>query len=79
MEGEARIQGELTQVFEAQYKKLFGVGIPEMTENVQDTEEVLQNIFIKAYSNLGKFRGDSKLSTWLYRIAVNESYDYMKS
>lgn len=78
MEGEARIQEELTQVFEAQYKKLFGV-VYRMTENVQNTEDVLQNVFINAYTNLGNFRGDSKLSTWLYRIAVNESYDYLKS
>ena len=78
MEGEVRIQEELTQVFEEQYKKLFGV-VYRMTENVQNTEDVLQNVFINAYTNLGNFRGDSKLSTWLYRIAVNESYDYLKS
>ncbi len=36
-----------------------------------DVEDVLQETFIKVYKNIRKFRGDSKLSTWLYRIAVN--------
>lgn len=43
-----------------------------------DADDVLQNVFIKAWSNLGSFRSDSKLSTWLYRIAVNESIDFMR-
>jgi len=50
-----------------------------MTENVQDTEDVLQNAFISAYRNIESFRGDSQMSTWLYRITVNESYKYLKS
>ena len=43
-----------------------------------DANDVLQNVFIKAWSNLGSFRHDSKLSTWLYRIAVNESIDFQR-
>lgn len=43
-----------------------------------DADDVLQNVFIKAWSNLASFRSDSKLSTWLYRIAVNESIDFMR-
>lgn len=43
-----------------------------------DANDVMQNVFIKAWSHLDTFRNDSKLSTWLYRIAVNESLDYMR-
>lgn len=43
-----------------------------------DTNDVLQNTFIKAWTNLDNFRGDSKLSTWLYRIAVNESLTFIQ-
>lgn len=72
------LENELELVFEEQYNKLFGM-VYRMTENVQDTEDVLQNVFINAYKNINKFRGDSKLSTWLYRITVNECYGYLKS
>jgi RNA polymerase sigma-70 factor (ECF subfamily) len=45
----------------------------KMLGNPQDAEDVLQETFIKAFNNIESFEGRSKLSTWLYRIAVNES------
>lgn len=42
-----------------------------------DANDILQNVFIKTWTNLNSFRGDSKLSTWLYRIAVNESISFI--
>jgi RNA polymerase sigma-70 factor (ECF subfamily) len=45
----------------------------KMLGNPQDAEDVLQNTFIKAMQNLENFEGRSSLSTWLYRIAVNEA------
>lgn len=45
----------------------------KMVGNVQDAEDILQETFIKAYKNIDGFEGRSKISTWLYRIAVNES------
>ncbi len=44
-----------------------------MLNNPQDAEDILQETFIKAYQNLPRFDGRSKLSTWLYRIATNEA------
>jgi RNA polymerase sigma factor (sigma-70 family) len=44
-----------------------------------DSDDVVQNIFIKVWNNLDSFREDSKLFTWLYRIAVNESLSFLKS
>lgn len=44
----------------------------------EDANDVMQNVFIKAWTHLDDFRSDSKLSTWLYRIAINESIDYMR-
>lgn len=43
----------------------------------EDTDDVLQNTFIKAWSNISSFRGESKLSTWLYKIAYNESLTFI--
>lgn len=43
-----------------------------------DANDVLQNAFIKAWQGIGSFHGDSKLLTWLSRIAINESLDFLR-
>ena len=50
----------------------------KMTKNREEAEEVSQDTFIKAYKNLSKFKGDSKFSTWLYRIAYHACLDTIK-
>ena len=42
-----------------------------------DADDVLQNTFVKAWTSIDSFRGDSKLSTWLYKIALNESLTFL--
>jgi len=44
-----------------------------VTHNREDSQDAVQETFLKAYQHLGDFRGDSKFSTWLIRIAVNQS------
>ena len=44
----------------------------------EDTDDVLQNTFLKAWKSLPTFQGKAKLSTWLYRIAINESLDFLR-
>lgn len=44
----------------------------------EDSDEVLQNTFIKVYKGIANFKGQSKLYTWLYRIATNEAITYLK-
>src|SRR5260370_25316630 len=44
-----------------------------ITQNREDAEDVVQDDFLKAYTNLGQFQGQSKFYTWLVRIAVNEA------
>ena len=51
--------------------------IRKMVLSHDDTNDLLQNTFIKAWTNIELFRGDSKLSTWLYRIAMNESITFL--
>ena len=43
----------------------------------EDANDVLQNTFIKIWTNIDSFRGDSKLTTWLYKIAINESISFI--
>ena len=49
-----------------------------ITRNPQDAEDALQDAFLKAYAHLGEFRGDSRFSTWLVRIATNEALTKMR-
>ena len=49
-----------------------------MLGNRHDTEDVTQEVFFEAYKSLKRFRFESKLSTWLYRIAVNRSLNYQR-
>ena len=44
----------------------------------EDANDVLQNTFIKAWQNLNTFQGKSSISTWLYRIAINEALDLLR-
>ena len=43
-----------------------------------DANDVMQNVMLKAWTHLDDFHQDSRISTWLYRIAVNESLDFMR-
>lgn len=45
----------------------------------EDTDEVMQRLWIKVWRNIHNFRGDAKLYTWMYRIAYNESINLLKS
>ena len=53
-------------------RKVFRVA-KNITNNQEDAEDVLQETFLKAYSHIGGFQGNSKFYTWLVRIAVNEA------
>ena len=44
----------------------------------EDANDVLQNTFMKAWKNIDEFQGKSKMSTWLFRIAINESLDFLR-
>ena len=44
----------------------------------EDANDILQNTFLKAWNSIGEFRNQSKISTWLYRIAINESLDFVR-
>lgn len=62
----------------ANYKVKLYWHIRRMLVCHEDTDDVLQNTFIKVYKNLHNFKGDSQLYTWLYRIATNESLTFLK-
>lgn len=51
--------------------------IRRMVLSHDDANDILQNTFIKAWTNIEYFRGDAKMSTWLYRIALNECLTFL--
>ena len=67
--GDASAFTELVDKYE---RKIFRLA-KHITQNDEDAEDVLQESFMKAYSNLDSFQGQSKFYTWLVRIAVNEA------
>lgn len=61
----------------SQYSEQLYWQIRKMVIAHEDAHDVLQNTFLKAWAGIESFRGESKLSTWLYRIAVNESITFL--
>ena len=60
------------------YKDLVFTLALRMLKNREEAEEVAQDTFIKTYKSLDKFKGDSKFSTWIYRVAYNTCLDRIK-
>jgi RNA polymerase sigma factor (sigma-70 family) len=73
-EGDTRAFDELVVKYS---KKLYGL-VYNMTSNKEDTHDLLQDIFAKAYRSLRHFRGKSTFYTWIYSIAVNMSLNFLK-
>ena len=61
-----------------QYQKPLYFHIRNIVLNHDDADDVLQNTFIKVFSNIANFKGDSKLYSWMYRIATNESLSFIE-
>lgn len=53
--------------------------VHRMTGNPQDTEEIIQEVFLRAYRKLKSFELRSSFATWLYRIAVNRTLDFLSA
>lgn len=60
------------------HSRLYGM-VFNMTRSRQDAEDLLQEVFVKAYDALKGFKGDSAFYTWIYRIAVNRAINFVKN
>ena len=82
---QAELIAQLKQGEEAAFKKLVdeyegmiyntALGI---VQSAEDADDVTQEVFVQVYQSISSFKGDSKLSTWLYRIAISKALDHEK-
>ncbi len=72
--GQTEAYGDLVRQY---HKRVMGYCF-SMLSNRTDADEAAQDIFVKAYQNLDKFKGDSSFSTWLYRITANHCLDILR-
>ncbi|MFC2711226.1 RNA polymerase sigma factor [Hoylesella oralis] len=68
--------GKLVVKYQSPIRRFF---MNQTAGNEQLSDDLAQDTFIKAYTNISRFRGLSSFSTWLYRIAYNVFYDYIRS
>lgn len=61
------------------YKQRLYWHIRRIVLDHDDSDDVLQNTFIKVYRNIESFKGESKLYSWMYRIATNEALQFLKA
>ena len=73
-----KTQDQAFSVLVEQNKERLYWHIRKIVLDHHDSDDVLQNTFLKIYKNIGKFKGNSKLFTWMYRIATNESLTFLK-
>ena len=65
------------ELVERYHGKIYGLTY-NMTSTREDAEDLTQEVFVKAFEALPRFRGKSSFYTWLYRIAVNKTINYRK-
>ena len=70
--------GAFEELYRAHSGRLFSLAV-RMLGNPADAEDQLQEIFLSAHRKLESFRGESALGTWLYRLAMNQILDYVRS
>ncbi len=77
----ARVQGgdmaAYDELIRRHQRKIYQL-VYHMTANREDAEDLTQDVFVKAYKVLPQFKGDSSFYTWVYRIAVNQTINYLK-
>ena len=70
-------ENAFAQLVEDNEKMVFNVAL-RYAKNYDDASDITQEVFIKAYRSIDAFKGEAKLSTWLYRITVNVCLDFMR-
>lgn len=70
-------QTAFSQLLDDYQQKVFGTCI-SFIPNKEDAEDVAQEVFLEVFKSISKFKGDSKLSTWIYKIATNKCLEFIR-
>ncbi|WP_298880147.1 RNA polymerase sigma factor [uncultured Polaribacter sp.] len=70
-------QNAYSQLLDDYQQKVFGTCI-SFIPNKEDAEDVAQEVFLEVFKSINKFKGESKLSTWIYRIATNKCLEFIR-
>ena len=70
-------QSAFSQLLDDYQQKVFGTCI-SFVPNKEDAEDVAQEVFLEVFKSISKFKGDAKLSTWIYRIATNKCLEFIR-
>ncbi|UXP31242.1 RNA polymerase sigma factor [Reichenbachiella agarivorans] len=70
-------QTAFRQLYQLYSDKVYNT-VLSYTQNVEDAEEILQDVFISIFDTAAKFQYNSTINTWIYRIAVNKSLDFLR-
>ncbi|MGL5054199.1 MAG: RNA polymerase sigma factor [Fusobacteriaceae bacterium] len=68
---------DFEEIFEEYFDKIY-YKVLGSVKNSEDAEDITQEVFISVYKNLKKFREDSNIYTWIYKIAINKVYDFFR-
>lgn len=70
-------QTAYSQLLDDYQQKVFSTCI-SFVPNKEDAEDIAQEVFLEVFKSVANFKGDSKLSTWIYRIATNKSLEFIR-
>jgi len=70
-------EGAFRQLVDEYQDKIYNTCI-SFVKNADDADDITQEVFIEVFNSIQKFRADSKLSTWIYRITVNKSLEHLR-
>jgi len=71
-------ENNFQHLFDTNNKKVFNISL-NIVQNIEDAEDITQEVFIEVHRSLHKFNKEASVSTWIYRIAVNKSLDFLRS
>ncbi len=66
------------EIYNEHHKMVYNLAL-QYVQNIEDAEEITQDVFVKVFDNLNAFREQSSLKTWINRISINQSLDFLKA
>jgi len=69
---------EIKNIYDKHKNDVFNLAL-NYVQNIEDAEEITQDVFVKIHKNLKKFEQRANIKTWIYRITINTSLDFIKS